>query len=162
MFLLQNSRLTFGHLDTSAPSTSYLHHNLSLFLLYHNLSNMSPLVDETVISGEPIVYKLPDPSLKPDVRLDVFDQQFHAHSAILRIYSAFFRTFLDSPDKTSPLASASFRYDYVSVVDDDGTWGLEVVRNSDETCDETSISHRGNDPEENYNGMIGSTKVWIP
>jgi hypothetical protein len=77
-------------------------------------------------SNEAIVFK--SPGLKPDSWLNVFSQEFHAHSAVLKLYSAFFRTFLDSPDKTPAPASALFQYDYVSVVDDDGTWGLEPAK----------------------------------
>jgi len=79
---------------------------------------------------QPIVFKFP--GLELDTRLKVFDQEFHVHSAILRLYSTFFRTFLDSPDKTPAPASALFRYEYVSVVDDDGTWGLEVALERDD------------------------------
>ncbi|TVY34570.1 hypothetical protein LSUB1_G008005 [Lachnellula subtilissima] len=79
---------------------------------------------------QPIIFKCP--GLELDTRLNVFGQEFHVHSAILRLYSAFFRTFLDSPDKTPAPASAFFRYEYVSVVDDDGTWGLEVTLKRDD------------------------------
>lgn len=75
---------------------------------------------------QPIVFKSPN-AQKPDVRLKVFYQVFHVHSAILTLYSASFRTFLDSADKTAAAPSAPFRYDYVSVVDGNGTWGLEAV-----------------------------------
>jgi hypothetical protein len=65
------------------------------------------------------------PGMKPDTRLQVFSKVFHVHSILLKLHSAYFRTFLDSLDKTLDLNGA-FRYDYVSVVDADGTWGLEV------------------------------------
>jgi hypothetical protein len=131
-------------LDASTSSQFSTHISTTIYRSYfdHNLLGMSSPVDAAVLSRDPIDFKLPDPNLKPDARLTVFDQAFHAHSTILRIYSAFFRTFLDSPDKSPASASASFRYDYVSVVDDDGTWGLEVVGNNG---DVTSISQRGND-----------------
>jgi hypothetical protein len=65
------------------------------------------------------------PGMKPDTCLQVFSKVFHVHSILLKLHSAYFRTFLDSPDKSLDLNGA-FRYDYVSVVDLDGTWGLEV------------------------------------
>ncbi|PMD62646.1 uncharacterized protein K444DRAFT_524777, partial [Hyaloscypha bicolor E] len=71
----------------------------------------------------PIIFK--SPGLKPDVRLTVFGQVFHVHSIILKLHSNFFRKFLDSADKVAAPASASFQYDYVSVFDADGDWGLE-------------------------------------
>ncbi|KAH8795468.1 hypothetical protein BGZ57DRAFT_865733 [Hyaloscypha finlandica] len=72
---------------------------------------------------EPIVFR--SPGLKPDVRLTVVGQVFHVHSIILKLHSNFFRKFLDSADKVAAPASASFQYDYVSVFDADGAWGLE-------------------------------------
>lgn len=49
---------------------------------------------------------------------------------VLRLYSAFFRTFLDSSDKDAAIVheDAHFRYDYVSVLDPDGGWGIEVAK----------------------------------
>ncbi|CAG8955890.1 hypothetical protein HYFRA_00008740 [Hymenoscyphus fraxineus] len=78
--------------------------------------------DET--TNVPKVYRLPG-GLKPDVRLLVFDQEYHVHSTILKLHSNYFRRFLDSPDKTGEPASANFQYEYATVVDDDGTWALE-------------------------------------
>jgi hypothetical protein len=72
---------------------------------------------------EPIVFK--SPGLKPDLRLTVVGQVFHVHSIILKLHSNFFRKFLGSADKVAAPASASFQYDYVSVFDADGSWGLE-------------------------------------
>jgi len=65
------------------------------------------------------------PGLTPDVRLTVFGQEFHVHSIILKLHSNFFRKFLDAGDKAATPPSSLFQYDYVSVSDDDGTWGLE-------------------------------------
>jgi len=75
---------------------------------------------------EPIVFM--SPGLKPDVRLMVFKQEFHVHSIILKLHSNYFRKFLDSPDKSDTPASALFRYEYVSVVDEeDKSWALDVA-----------------------------------
>lgn len=72
-----------------------------------------------------IIFK--SPGLQPDLRIKVFDSEFHVHSAVLRLRSAFFRRFLDSPDKIPAPAGAKFQYEYISVVDDDGAWGLQVL-----------------------------------
>jgi hypothetical protein len=66
------------------------------------------------------------PGLKPDVRLKIFvEAEIHYYSLILKLHSNFFRKFLDSPDKSPAPASASFKYEYATVVDEDGTWALE-------------------------------------
>ncbi|KAG0651409.1 hypothetical protein D0Z07_2115 [Hyphodiscus hymeniophilus] len=74
-----------------------------------------------------VVFK--SPGLVPDLRLTVFGKEFHVHSAVLRLHSAFFRKFLDSTEKPSSPAGTRnlFKYDYVSVVDDDDSWGLEPI-----------------------------------
>jgi hypothetical protein len=74
----------------------------------------------------PIIFSSPD--LKPDVRLKVFNQEFHVHSVILRLHSAYFRRFLDSPEKPDKALTVGgiFKYDYISIIDEDGgDWGLE-------------------------------------
>lgn len=64
---------------------------------------------------------------RPDVRLKLFGiRKFHVHSHILKHRSNYFRKFMDSADKTPAPPSAHWKYDYVSVVDEDGEWGLEV------------------------------------
>jgi hypothetical protein len=45
----------------------------------------------------PIIFQFP--GLKLDVSLKVFEVEFHVHSMLLKLHSAFFRKFLDSPDK---------------------------------------------------------------
>ncbi|KAI9699411.1 MAG: hypothetical protein M1836_003022 [Candelina mexicana] len=69
---------------------------------------------------KPIV--LVSPGGTPDTCLTVFGQEFHAESAVLRLQSGFFRTFLTAEAKTS---SSNFQYEYISKVDKDGTWGLQ-------------------------------------
>lgn len=56
----------------------------------------------------------------------LFDMEFHVHSIILKLHSAYFRRFLDSPEKEKddPLPGR-FAYKYVAVIDDDNTWALE-------------------------------------
>jgi hypothetical protein len=89
-------------------------------------------------SKSPMVFQTPD--LKPDVSLRVFDFEFHVHSVLLKLHSAFFRKFLDSPDKTAlqspgnletPPAVVNFytdkfKYDWVTEVDGYTTWHLVV------------------------------------
>lgn len=67
------------------------------------------------------------PGYNPDTRIKVFKKEYHVHSLILKLYSAYFRKFLDSPEKIPALAEAIFKYDYISVVDDDGSWALDPV-----------------------------------
>jgi hypothetical protein len=67
------------------------------------------------------------PELQPDVRLKVFGTwEFHVHSVILKLYSAFFRKFLDPANKqgeTTP--GTNFKYEWVTEIDDDGKgWHL--------------------------------------
>ncbi|PVH87079.1 hypothetical protein DL98DRAFT_355713, partial [Cadophora sp. DSE1049] len=45
------------------------------------------------------------PGYQPNVRLVVFDQEFHVHSILLKLHSAYFRKFLDSPDKAPKVAN---------------------------------------------------------
>jgi hypothetical protein len=69
------------------------------------------------------VIKFTSPGLKHDVRLKVFDIDFHVHSVILKLYSGFFRKFFDSPEKKIP-ESTEFAYEYVTQIDEDGSWHL--------------------------------------
>jgi hypothetical protein len=83
------------------------------------------ILDESK-STSPVVFQLATHA--PDVNLKVFDDlELHAHSTILQKHSAFFRTFMDSPDKQVPL-TGEWKYEWVSVVDDDGTWSLVDIR----------------------------------
>jgi hypothetical protein len=69
----------------------------------------------------------------PDMSIQVFHQTFHVNSTILKIHSDFFRTFLDSPDKTAASTSAApkFKYEWVTEVDKDGTgWVLTAKEKS--------------------------------
>jgi len=79
-------------------------------------------VNKDVLPKSPVVFK--SPNLQPDVRIKVFDAEFHVHSTILKLHSNFFRKFLDGPDKLFPPASSTFPYDYISYIEDDGDWGL--------------------------------------
>jgi hypothetical protein len=85
-------------------------------------SRKRPKPGDEFTEKDPITFKLP--GFKPDCLLHVLDQPFHCHSTILRLHSAYFRKFLDSADKPERPASASFQYEYVTMVDDDGSWAL--------------------------------------
>jgi hypothetical protein len=87
----------------------------------------------------PIIFKA---RVNADVHLRAFDTDFHVHSVILKIHSAFFSKFLDSADKTATLTNPTpvgcFKYEWVTKVDEDGTWGL-VAGNRDEVSARTLV-----------------------
>lgn len=94
----------------------------------HKASNKRRRTDsivpkESSSATPPVIFETP--GLKPGVRLTVFSAAFHCHSVLLKLHSSYFRQFLDSPDKSDAPASIRLRYEYVSVMDKDGTWGLE-------------------------------------
>ncbi|THV46569.1 hypothetical protein BGAL_0376g00170 [Botrytis galanthina] len=69
------------------------------------------------------VFSIPDQ--KPDTRFVLFDEtEIHLHSTVLKLHSAFFRKFLDSPDKKPAEPSAEFRYEWVSEIEEDGEWHM--------------------------------------
>ncbi|CAG8979713.1 hypothetical protein HYALB_00013403 [Hymenoscyphus albidus] len=91
----------------------------------------------------PITFQAP--GLQPDIRLKVFDDEFIAHSLMLKLYSAFFRKFLDSSDKQpnhdvqahdrsggmdSHVSNGTFKYEWVTEINDDGTWSLVAASNA--------------------------------
>ncbi|KAH8590988.1 hypothetical protein B0O99DRAFT_598524 [Bisporella sp. PMI_857] len=78
------------------------------------------------------------PALQPDVRLMIFDREIHCHSVLLKLHSAYFRKFLDSPDKAPASRAAIFRYDYVSVIDEDKTWALVAAAKAPPLTEEMS------------------------
>ncbi|TGO37558.1 hypothetical protein BHYA_0094g00210 [Botrytis hyacinthi] len=74
--------------------------------------------------------------VKADTRFTVFRQEFHLHSSGLKHHSSYFRKFLDSVDKQPASTSALFKYDYRSVVDEDGSWALMPASDSPEITDQ--------------------------
>ncbi|CAG8981085.1 hypothetical protein HYALB_00013811 [Hymenoscyphus albidus] len=71
-----------------------------------------------------VLNAIPEPT-EPDVHLQVFEQAFHVHSAILKHKSDFFKTFLDSPDKSGLIdRDCQFHYKWISIVDEDEQWSL--------------------------------------
>jgi hypothetical protein len=73
---------------------------------------------------QPIIFTSPD--MRPDVSLQVFNQQFHVYSGVLKIHSGFFRNSLEPsggllPISTSPTISS----EWFTKVDADGkSWSL--------------------------------------
>ncbi|EKD18166.1 uncharacterized protein L3040_007660 [Drepanopeziza brunnea f. sp. 'multigermtubi'] len=97
-------------------------------------------------SGTPIAFRAS--GMQTDVRIRVFEREFHVHSVVLRLYSAFFRTFLDSADKEETEAEkGSWRYDYVSVMDPDGGWGLEAAKKVPHSPSKSSASSNSSPKE---------------
>ncbi|TVY78167.1 hypothetical protein LSUE1_G004188 [Lachnellula suecica] len=76
-----------------------------------------------------------------NVRLRVFYQDFHVHADVLKKQSAFFRAFLNSPDKAVSGTSANkeFEYDWRTQVDLDGTWSLVCVTKLEVHDEDTSF-----------------------
>jgi hypothetical protein len=67
------------------------------------------------------------PGIKPDVRLYVFNEEFHVNSAILKHHSSFFRSMLDpSGGKMPTSTSLDFHSDWFTRIDDDDakSWSL--------------------------------------
>jgi len=97
-----------------------------LALTMLDLSAPSPIQP---VAKPPIVFKLP--GMKPEICLNVLGQEYYADSILLKVRSGFFRTFLDSADKETSVVLATeakstrkFRYEWVTKVDEDGSWQL--------------------------------------
>ncbi|TVY80280.1 hypothetical protein LSUE1_G007023 [Lachnellula suecica] len=106
-------------------------------------------------ASQPIIFQ--SPGLQPDVRLTVFHTEFHVHSVLLKLHSAFFRKFLDSPDKApavdqvvnrSVAAPASitptrFKYEWITEIEAEGTWHLIAARyGQNEPLDPSALKSR--------------------
>lgn len=78
-------------------------------------------------SKKPVLFKVR--GLEPDMRLKVFEAEFHVHSTILKMHSHYFFNFLDSADESNLSGDTTkFKYDWVTKVDDDGEgWQLVSV-----------------------------------
>jgi lipocalin len=84
---------------------------------------MSSFSERTSHTKDPISFATA--GIKPDTSITVFDQAFHVYSLFLKIHSTFFRKFLDSPEKKGNTSTnPAFQYEWVTKVDDDGTWSL--------------------------------------
>ncbi|TVY78170.1 hypothetical protein LSUE1_G004185 [Lachnellula suecica] len=72
--------------------------------------------------------------LEPDMIIRVFRWEYHVHSITMKTHSAFFRKFLDSPDKVAAKSIntmfSKFKYEWETKVDTDGTWSLTCYSKS--------------------------------
>ncbi|KAF7919809.1 hypothetical protein BELL_0052g00090 [Botrytis elliptica] len=75
--------------------------------------------------AEPIILR--QPGFVNDVRLNVFGQVYYAHSVILKLKSKYFRSTFKW-GKNHATQSGKFRYDFTSVVDEDGFWLMELIK----------------------------------
>jgi hypothetical protein len=81
-------------------------------------------------NGDRRVVKFTSPGLQADVRRKVLNVDFHAHSVLLKLHSSFFRKFLNSPDEEGSIpGSAEFKYEWVTKIDEDGSWHLVSAHN---------------------------------
>ncbi len=79
------------------------------------------------LNGTPMVFKRAD--MEPDVRIRIFEKEFHLHSFVLRIHSRHFREMFDLTSvvfngSDNGTVSGTFRYDYESVLEPMGGWSL--------------------------------------
>lgn len=87
-----------------------------------------PKIDD---APSPIIFE--SPGFQSDTRLMVFNTEFHVHSTILKIHSAFFRKSLDYLDRTPvtappdansstilpvPVTPGKFKYKFVTKLDE--------------------------------------------
>jgi hypothetical protein len=131
---LTNVQFSLNFFDShKEPSSSLFEKKLVIFfnkLLHYLRVGFQQMHIEMAESetNAPIAFKLP--GLKPDICLKVFDQEYHADSILIKLHSAFFRTFLDSPDKivSTDAAEANpprgFQYEWATKVDEGGSWQL--------------------------------------
>jgi hypothetical protein len=70
------------------------------------------------------------PSFPPDTRLIAYRREFHVNSAILKLHSRWFRTFMDRDQGRSDSGTdrnLAFRYEYTVTGGPDGLFGLEPL-----------------------------------
>jgi hypothetical protein len=81
--------------------------------------------DSALVEAGPPPIKFISPGFTADTCITVFGQDYHVNSMILKLHSNYFRKFLDSADKPNAPATAIFKYNYTTVVDEDGIWAVE-------------------------------------
>ncbi|KAF7903039.1 hypothetical protein EAF00_002941 [Botryotinia globosa] len=80
------------------------------------------------------------PGQQPDTRITIFQlKELRVHSSILKLYSPYFRKFMDSPDKESASPSAMWKYEWTAKVEEDGSWYV-VDRRGQESKEEQGAS----------------------
>jgi hypothetical protein len=96
-----------------------------IYIYVANINTSSGIVNHLLLSaGDVLTVVFTIPRKYPDTRFRVFDQEFLVYSPTLRLHSEFFRIFLDSLEKTESSRLGRYCYDWVTLVDDDGTWSL--------------------------------------
>ncbi|CAG8956669.1 hypothetical protein HYFRA_00012213 [Hymenoscyphus fraxineus] len=76
----------------------------------------------------PIAFDAPFPNLgAPDVRINVYGQDFHLHSTILKLNSKFLSGILDDADRLGVGPVGRFKYDYTFTISDDGGCGIVLT-----------------------------------
>ncbi|KAJ5042239.1 uncharacterized protein L3040_004793 [Drepanopeziza brunnea f. sp. 'multigermtubi'] len=99
--------------------------SVALHNMGRRLDHSSNNVLENIDKGPVISFSS---TLIPDVRIMVFDKEYHLHSAILRVKSGYFRASFDRQDIGPGPRSAQFLYEYISVFDKEGIeWSLQRV-----------------------------------
>ncbi|KAF7943896.1 uncharacterized protein EAE97_005966 [Botrytis byssoidea] len=84
------------------------------------------------------------PGQQPDTRITIFQlKELRVHASILKLYSAYFRKFMDSPDKESASPSAMWKYEWTAKVEEDGSWYV-VDRRGQESKKQRSATSCGN------------------
>ena len=81
--------------------------------------------DSALVEADPPPIKFISPGFTADTCINVFGQDYHVNSMILKLHSSYFRKFLDSADKPNAPATAIFKYNYGTVVDADDIWAVE-------------------------------------
>ena len=95
---------------------------------------MAPPAKKTKVEPkQPLIFK--SPGMKPDVYFKVFNQEFQVTSMVLKLHSGFFRTFLDpSGGKLPKSTQPTFKSEWFTKIDDDGTWELSPDHKVCDTC----------------------------
>ncbi|ATZ50441.1 hypothetical protein BCIN_05g07930 [Botrytis cinerea B05.10] len=89
-----------------------------------------------------------------DTRFRLFGKiEIHAHSSLLKMHSAFFRKFMDSPDKLPAKTGAALAYEWVDEVDDDGS-GWHVVADSNKQGPSKSLQGRSEPEIDSFVAML--------
>ncbi|CAG8971158.1 hypothetical protein HYALB_00010133 [Hymenoscyphus albidus] len=93
-------------------------HGISQIFQLHPLERPPP----------PIAFDAPFPNLgAPDVRINVYGQDFHLHSTILKLNSKFLSGILDDADRLGVGPVGRFKYDYTFTISDDGSCGIVLT-----------------------------------
>ncbi|KUJ24436.1 uncharacterized protein LY89DRAFT_713290 [Mollisia scopiformis] len=91
----------------------------------------------------------------PDTYLDVLGVDLYVHSKTLKEKSKYFEAFLDSPDKaTKPSTRAGYKYTWVSMIDEDGSWYLVAADSKTEPCDLSKLEGNKGEHVSNFYKLV--------